>query len=57
MRCFKKGLLLDPKNVDGKIMLASCYVESGLNPMDGISQLKEVEKTECGETVQCILIR
>ncbi len=46
MRCFKECLSLDPKNVDAKIMLASCYVEGGENPMEGISQLREVEKTD-----------
>lgn len=46
MRCFQNGLKLDPKNGDAKIMLASCYVESGTNPMEGITQLKEIEKTD-----------
>lgn len=46
MRCFEKGLKLDTKNTDAKIMLASCFVESGLNPMEGINQLKEIEKTD-----------
>lgn len=46
MRCFEKSLALDPKNTDAKIMLASCYVEGGTNPMEGISKLKEVEKTD-----------
>jgi len=46
MRCFEKSLALDPKNTDAKIMLASCYVEGGSNPMEGISKLKEVEKTD-----------
>ncbi len=46
MRCFQNGLKLDSKNIDSRIMLASCYVESGLNPMEGINQLKEIEKTD-----------
>jgi tetratricopeptide (TPR) repeat protein len=46
MRCFKKGLELDPKNTDAKIMLASCYVEGSPDPMEGISRLKEIEKTD-----------
>jgi tetratricopeptide (TPR) repeat protein len=46
MRCFSKALKLDPKNTDARIMLASCYVEGTQNPMEGISMLKEVEKTD-----------
>jgi tetratricopeptide (TPR) repeat protein len=46
MRCFENGLKLDAKNTDAKIMLASCFVESGLNPMEGINQLKDIEKTD-----------
>jgi tetratricopeptide (TPR) repeat protein len=46
MRCFSKGLKLDPKNTDARIMLASCYVEGTQSPMEGISMLKEVEKTD-----------
>lgn len=46
MRCFSKGLALDPKNVDAKIMLASCYVEGTQDPMEGVSRLREIEKTD-----------
>jgi tetratricopeptide (TPR) repeat protein len=46
MRCFKKTLALEPKNVDAKIMLGACYVEGSPNPMDGIGILREVEKTD-----------
>jgi tetratricopeptide (TPR) repeat protein len=46
MRCFMKGLELDPKNTDAKIMLASCYVEGSPDPMEGISRLREIEKTD-----------
>jgi predicted Zn-dependent protease len=46
IRCFKKGLELDPQNNDAKIMLASCYVEGTNEPMEGISKLKEVERTD-----------
>lgn len=46
MRCFSKGLELEPGNVDAKIMLASCYVEGTQNPMEGVSRLKEIEKTD-----------
>ena len=46
MRCFNNGLKLDPKNVDAKIMLASCFVEGTQNPMEGVSRLKEIEKTD-----------
>jgi tetratricopeptide (TPR) repeat protein len=46
MRCFKKGLALEPANADAKVMLASCYVEGTQNPMQGITLLKEVEKKD-----------
>ena len=46
MRCFNKSLELNPKSVDSKIMIASCYVDGTNTPMEGISRLKELEKTE-----------
>ncbi len=46
MRCYTNGLKLEPNNIDGRIMLASCYVEASDNPMDGVSRLKEIEKTD-----------
>lgn len=46
MRCFSKGLELEPGNVDARIMLASCYVEGSQDPMEGISRLREIEKTD-----------
>lgn len=46
IRCFSKGLKIDPKNTDARIMLASCYVEGTGQPMEGISLLKEIEKTD-----------
>lgn len=46
MRCFKKGLELDPENTDARIMLASCYVEGTQNPMEGVSMLREIEKKD-----------
>jgi len=46
VRCFKKGLAISPDNTDAKIMLASCYVENGVDPMKGIAQLREIEKTD-----------
>ncbi len=46
MRCFSKGLKLEPANTDAKIMLASCYVEGTSDPMQGITLLKEVEKKD-----------
>lgn len=45
-RCFEKVLSLDPKNTDARIDIASCIVESGENPMQGISMLREIEKTD-----------
>jgi hypothetical protein len=46
MRCYEKGLQLEPNNTDAKIMLASCYVEGSADPMKGISMLREIEKTD-----------
>lgn len=46
LRCFNKGLTLDPKNTDARIMLASCYVEGTADPMQGVSLLKSIEKTD-----------
>lgn len=46
MRCFTKGLTLDPKNTDARIMLAACYVEGTQDPMEGISRLREIERTD-----------
>lgn len=46
MRCFNKGLALEPKNTDARIMLGACYVEGTSDPMEGIGRLKAVEKTD-----------
>jgi predicted Zn-dependent protease len=46
IRSFKNGLKKDPANTDGKIMLASCYTESGGEPMQGISLLREIERSD-----------
>lgn len=45
-RCYEKGLKLDSANMDGRIMLAACYVEDGADPMKGIGMLREIEKTD-----------
>lgn len=46
MRCYNKGLNLEPNNTDAKIMLASCLVEGSGDPMKGIAMLREIEKTD-----------
>lgn len=46
MRCYDKGLKLEPNNTDAKIMLASCLVEGSSDPMKGIAMLREIEKTD-----------
>lgn len=46
MRCYSKAIEKNPKNVDAKIQLASCYVENGKDPMKGIALLREVEKID-----------
>lgn len=44
--CYTEGLKLNPDNTDAKIQLASCYVDGSPNPMQGISMLREIEKTD-----------
>ncbi len=46
IRCYTKGLKLEPNNTDAKIMLASCLVEGSPDPMKGITMLREIEKTD-----------
>lgn len=46
MESFEHVLELNPKNVDAKISLASCYVEGSSDPMKGIGMLREIEKTD-----------
>lgn len=46
MRCFSRGLKLEPNNTDARIMLASCFVEGSIDPMQGISMMREIEKTD-----------
>lgn len=46
IKCYQKALDINPKNVDAKIQLASCFVEEGSDPMKGIGLLREVEKTD-----------
>lgn len=46
MTCFEHVLELNPKNVDAKMNLASCYVEGSSEPMKGVGMLKELEKTD-----------
>jgi len=43
---FEHVLELNPKNLDAKINLASCYVEGSPDPMKGIGMLREIEKTD-----------
>ncbi len=44
--CYQKAIDLDAKNTEAKIQLASCYVETGQDPMKGIGLLKEIEKVD-----------
>jgi len=46
MRCFSRGLKLEPNNTDARIMLASCFVEGSGDPMQGIAMMREIEKTD-----------
>ena len=46
IRSFSEGLKKEPGNSDARIMIASCYVEGGQEPMKGIRLLQEVEKTD-----------
>lgn len=42
IRCFKKAIELDPKNLDAKVGLGVCMVRGTKDPMKGISLLLEV---------------
>ena len=44
--CYEKAINLDKHQIDAKIQLAACLVESGDNPMNGIALLREVEQTD-----------
>ncbi len=46
IRCYDKGLALNPNNVDAKINRAASYVDGTADPMKGISMLREIEKTD-----------
>lgn len=46
MESFEKTLELNPKNLEARINLASCYVEGSPDPMKGIGMLREIEKTD-----------
>lgn len=46
IECFEKAVELNPKNIEAKISLASCYVDGSPNPMKGIGLLREIEKTD-----------
>ena len=46
MTCFEKSIAADKQLTDARIMLAACYVEGGSDPMQGISLLKALEKTD-----------
>ncbi len=50
VRCFNRAIVLNPKNTNAKIMLASCYVQS-TSPMQGVAMLKEIEKTDSNNTL------
>lgn len=41
-RCFNKAMEIQPKNLDAKVGLAICVVQSGGDPMSGIKMLLEV---------------
>ena len=45
MDCFEKAIAINPANVEAKISLAACYVESP-EPMKGIGMLRDIEKTD-----------
>ena len=46
IECFEKTVELNPKNVEAKISLGSCYVEGSADPMKGVGMLREIEKTD-----------
>lgn len=56
IKCFEKALEKDPNSLDAKIQLASCYVEGSMDPMKGITMLKELEKKDSNNVqVQMVL--
>lgn len=44
--CLNRSLKLDTANTDARILLASCLVESGSDPMKGIGILKDLERRD-----------
>jgi tetratricopeptide (TPR) repeat protein len=46
IEAFEKVITLNPKNVEAKVSLASCYVEGSPDPMKGIGMMKEIERTD-----------
>lgn len=56
IKCYEKALERDPNLLDAKIQLASCYVEGSMDPMKGITMLKELEKNDSNNVqVQMVL--
>lgn len=46
MRCYSKAVELNPKNLDAKVGVGICLVESSGDPMQGIQTLLEVVKAD-----------
>jgi tetratricopeptide (TPR) repeat protein len=46
MRCFSKAVELNPKNLDAKVGIGICIVESSGDPMQGIQTLLDVVKED-----------
>jgi tetratricopeptide (TPR) repeat protein len=48
--CLEQSLAANPKQVEAKLILASCWVDEGLNPMKGIGLLRELEASDSTRT-------
>lgn len=44
--CLDQALRLDSSNNEARLLLASCYVESGKDPMKGIGMLRDMERRD-----------
>lgn len=44
--CLEQALRLDSSNHEARLLLASCFVESGTDPMKGIGMLRDMERRD-----------
>jgi len=56
IECFTKALELNPKNLDTKIALASCYIDGTGEIMKGVGSLKEVTALDSTNSAANLLL-